>query len=185
MKYKILKVSVLLIITVSLFFAGEILIRKVYPLHYSEYILKYSEQYKLDPYLVASVIKAESNFRVKARSHRDAHGLMQITGDTGRWIAEQLKIKGFQVEDLYDPEINIRMGCWYLDNLRLEFKGNLELVLASYNAGRGNVNKWLKSERHSKDGVTLQYIPFKETDKYIKRVKVNYNMYKYIYGDKK
>jgi soluble lytic murein transglycosylase len=86
---------------------------------------------------------------------------------------------------LNDPEFNIRIGCWYLNNLNTEFKYNTEVVLAAYNGGRGNVQKWLKSSEHSSDGKTLKYIPFKETDKYVKKVRVNYRIYKYLYGNDK
>jgi soluble lytic murein transglycosylase len=184
MKNKMVRLLTIFLIIVGTLYIGQLFIKKAYPLYHFEYIEKYSKVYKLDPYLVAAVVKAESNFRVNARSHKDAHGLMQITEDTAKWIAEQMKLKDFELKDLYEPETNIKMGCWYLDNLRQEFKGNLELMLAAYNAGRGNVNNWLKDERYSTDGEKLVYIPFKETDKYIKKVKVSYNIYKYIYPEK-
>jgi soluble lytic murein transglycosylase len=170
-------IMVLLLVTLS----SKALIIKLYPLKYTEYITKYSKEYDLDPYLVISIIRAESNFKITAKSNKDAHGLMQITSDTASWIAEQMKLETFKLEDLYIPEINIKMGCWYLNNLKQEFKGNVDLVLAAYNGGRGNVKNWLQKKEHSSDGETLQYIPFKETDKYLKRVKVNYNIYKYLY----
>jgi soluble lytic murein transglycosylase len=183
-KMKVGRVKLLagVVILVSMIFGVRFAVVKIYPFTYRDYILKYAEVYKLDPYFVAAVIKAESNFRSEARSHRDAVGLMQITEDTGAWIAEQLNIEGYNSLMLYDPETNIRMGCWYLDNLRMEFKDNPELILASYNAGRGNVNSWLQNPRYSRDGRGLDYIPFEETDKYIKRVKVNYNIYNFLYG---
>jgi soluble lytic murein transglycosylase len=155
--------------------------RIYFPLYYSAHIEKYSQKYNLNPYLVAAVIKAESNFKPEAKSPKDAYGLMQITASTGQWAAKEMKIDSFAVNQLKEPEYNIRMGCWYLDNLKKEFDGNMELVLAAYNGGRGNVQKWLADENHSKDGKNLYYIPFKETDKYVKRVKINYNIYKILY----
>lgn len=184
MKNKLVRLLAIFLIIIGALYTGELLIKKAYPLYYFEYISKYSGVYKLDPYLVASVIKAESNFRVDAKSHKDAHGLMQITESTAVWIAEQMKLADFDLKDLYEPEVNIKMGCWYLDNLRQEFKGDLELMLAAYNGGRGNVNNWLQDSRYSEDGKKLDYIPFKETDKYIKKIKVSYNIYKYIYPEK-
>lgn len=156
-------------------------VKKVYPLRYTNSIMKYSKQYDLSPYLVAAVIKAESNFNTKARSPKNAYGLMQITPSTAEWAAKEMKINNFNTEMLNDPEFNISMGCWYLNNLKKEFNGNMDLVLAAYNGGRGNVQKWLNDANHSKDGKNLHYIPFKETDKYVKRVKVNYNIYKFLY----
>jgi soluble lytic murein transglycosylase len=159
--------------------------RYFFPLKYQDNIIKYSQKYNLDPCLVAAVIKTESNFNEKAKSSKNAYGLMQITPDTARWAAEKMSVNNFTTEMLYDPEFNIMMGCWYLNNLKEEFGGNLEIVLAAYNGGRGNVQKWLKSSAHSLDGKNLNYIPFKETDKYVKKVKVSYSIYKYLYGNDK
>lgn len=156
-------------------------VKKAYPLAHEELIKKYSEQYNMDPYLVAALIRAESNYDKNAVSQKAANGLMQITGETSEWIAEQMKINNFQQSMLYDPEVNIKMGCWYLNDLKKEF-GSDELMLAAYNAGRGRVEQWLKDEKYSKDGRTLDLIPYKETDQYIKKIKTNYNIYKLIYG---
>ena len=82
---------------------------------------------------------------------------------------------------LYDPETNIMIGTWYLNTLYKEFDGNLDLVLASYNAGSGNVNKWLKDEEYSNDGKNLTIIPFKETKEYIERINDSYKIYSKIY----
>ncbi len=161
------------------------IIKFFYPLKYSECIVKYSYKYKLDPYLVSAIIKTESNFNKDAKSNKNAYGLMQITPDTAKWAAEKMNIKNFNVEMLNDADFNISMGCWYLSNLKEEFNDNMELVLAAYNGGRGNVQKWLKNSEHSSDGKNLHYIPFKETDKYVKKVKVNCNIYERLYNDDK
>ena len=109
---------------------------------------------------------------------------MQITGDTGAWIASKMHLKDYSESKLYEPEYNIKMGCWYLNNLRQEFGSDIDLILAAYNAGRGNVKSWLQSQNYSQDGKKLQYIPFKETDQYVKKIETNYNIYKFIYKDK-
>lgn len=153
---------------------------KVYPYKYKEYVNKYSMENNLDPLLVLALIKAESNFKEKALSHKDAYGLMQITESTGKWASREMKIDDFEVNMLYNPEFNISMGTWYLNFLIKEFK-NTELALASYNGGMGNVKKWLNNKEYSKDGKTLHYIPFPETDKYVKRIRVNYNLYVFLY----
>lgn len=172
----------IIIIGVVLAFNIKNITRIFYPVKHFNYIAKYSQKYDLDPYFVIAVIKTESNFNENAKSSKNAYGLMQITPDTGKWIASKMEIDDFNVEMLRNPEVNIRMGCWYLNNLKEEFNGNLELVLAAYNGGRGNVQKWLKDSSHSNDGKNLTYIPFKETDRYVKKVKVNYNIYKYLYN---
>jgi soluble lytic murein transglycosylase len=183
MKNRFFKLGVLVILLITLILQIRSGIYRNYPIKYEEYVIKYSQQYGLDKYLVYAVIKAESNFREDVVSHKSANGLMQITDSTGSWIASQIGVKDFKAEMLYDPETNIMFGCWYLDNLRTEFN-DVNLVLAAYNAGRGNVKKWLESDEHSKDGKNLYYIPYKETDKYLKKVTTNYNVYKMLYEKK-
>ncbi len=158
------------------------IIKFVFPIKHKDYVMEYSKKYKLDVYWVLAVIKAESNFRHDAVSNKDAQGLMQLTPETAKWVAERMGMKDFNIDMLKDPKINIEMGCWYLNDLKTEFKNNIDLVLAAYNGGRGNVQKWLKNQEHSKDGKNLSNIPFKETDKYVKKVKLNYKIYKFLYG---
>lgn len=179
---KVTKRALGIIFLIILIINAKNIVKSFFPLKYSENIIKYSQEYSLDPFLVAAVIKTESNFDEGAKSSKNAYGLMQITPDTAEWAAKKMEINSFKGEMLYNPDFNIRMGCWYLNNLSEEFDDNTELVLAAYNGGRGNVQKWLKNSDHSADGKNLQYIPFKETDKYVKKVKVNYNVYKYLYG---
>lgn len=173
---------ILLILVLALIINIKPILRKVYVLNYKSYITAYSKKYSIDPYLVAAIIRAESNFQEDARSHKDAYGLMQITEPTAAWAADKIGIKNFKKESLYDPEINIKIGCWYVMDLSKEFNSKTDLVLAAYNGGRTNVKKWLNNSEYSKDGENLSYIPFKETDKYIKKVKTNYSIYKWLYS---
>lgn len=159
------------------------LLRILYPIHYRQLIEKYSAEYNLDPYLVAAIIRTESKFNEKARSRKDAKGLMQIAPITGEWAARDLNLENYSEEMLYVPEINIRIGCWYIDKLRTEFDGRLQLMLAAYNGGSGNVNKWLKDPKYSVDGVTLKEIPFGETKLYVEKVLKSYKIYSIIYID--
>lgn len=152
-----------------------------YPLSYKGIIKKYSREYNVDPYLVSAIINVESNFDKNALSPKDARGLMQITPKTGEWAAAKIGIEDFTVESLYDPEINIRIGTWYLDILSKEFHNNIQLILAAYNGGSGNVSKWLQNEEYCEDGKFLKKIPFKETEQYIEKVLKNYEIYKNIY----
>lgn len=172
---------VIIIAAVVVLFSAKSIAKRSFPLYYKEYILKYSNENSLDPYLVTAVIRTESNFNSDALSRKDAKGLMQIMDDTAGWIAQKMKDKDFKNQDIFDAETNIKFGCWYLNNLREEFGENPELILAAYNGGRGNVKNWLKNRKYSKDGKSLQYIPFRETDRYIKKVRVTYNVYKYLY----
>lgn len=172
-----------LLIVVMAFFGFKYVIKEyIFPFKHKELIETYSKENNLDPYLVLSVIKAESKFDANAKSHKNAHGLMQITEETGEWVAEQMNLTDFSVEKLYDEEYNIKLGCWYLNNLREEFK-DMDLVIASYNAGRGRVKEWLKNPEYSKDNKTLSSIPYKETAEYVNKVDVYYSFYKKIYED--
>lgn len=179
-KSKIITIIILFVVSIFLIilfsYAGKLL----YPLKYQDLIKTYSEQYQLDPYLVSAVIKVESSFRPEAVSHKNARGLMQITDRTGKWGSEKLQLQNFDSEDLYRPEINIQIGCWYLSRLYQEF-GDTELVLAAYNGGSGNVTQWLKDSQFSSNGKSLDRIPFKETDRYVKKVKNSYVIYKRLY----
>lgn len=178
---------IFLVVMVAIILIGYILRqsswygKRTYPLKYEEYIVKYSKEYSLDPCLVAAVIWTESRFNPEATSPKDAMGLMQITPQTGMWGAKTLGVENFEVEDLYDVELNIRVGCWYIKTLKQQFNDDLELVLAAYNGGSGNVSKWLKDSQYSNDGKTLYYIPFRETREYVSKVIAAYEQYKKLY----
>ena len=139
----------------------------------------YSKEYGIDDSLVYSVIKVESKFNIKAVSKRNAKGLMQISEITQNWAQEEL---GLENIDIFDPETNIKIGCWYLNKLFKEFN-DLDLVITAYNGGSGNVSKWLKNDAYSRDGNKLHEIPFEETKNYLEKVKENYRVYKALYRE--
>ncbi len=169
----------------SVFYKGFLNVEDVYklryPTDYEEFVLKYSDMYDVDEYLVYSIIRSESNYTKDAVSNKGAIGLMQIMPDTGMWVAEKLKIENFTPEDLFDTEKNIMIGVWYFKYLLDKFNGEVSLAVAAYNAGPTNVNKWLSQEEYSEDGQQLDVIPFEETRKYEQKVMNNYAMYKRIY----
>ncbi|MEG0295606.1 MAG: lytic transglycosylase domain-containing protein [Clostridium sp.] len=178
------KILVFLLVVLILILGGNYILKKyVFPIKYEEYITKYAEEFEVDPLLILSIMKTESNFSNDAKSNKDAKGLMQIMDQTGEWAAEELGIVYFMPNMMYDPEMNIKIGTWYVDRLNDEFNGDLELMLAAYNGGSGNVTKWLKNTEYSSDGKTLDYIPFPETKKYVDRVKTYYSIYKYLYNN--
>lgn len=181
--FKAIRFLIAVIIIAAIIINIKPIMRYFYPLKYKDTIKYYSLKYNLDPFLVCAVIKTESNFNNNAVSSKDAIGLMQLKSSTADWIASQMKISNYDKSFLYKPEFNIRMGCWYINDLESEFNSNTDIVLAAYNGGRGNVKKWLNDRNSSNDGQSLKYIPFKETDKYVKKVNVNYNIYKFLYED--
>jgi soluble lytic murein transglycosylase len=139
-----------------------------YPLRYSEYVRVHAREHGLDPALLAAVIYQESKFRAGAKSSSGAIGLMQVTPTTAKGIALRTGGHAFRTSDLYDPEINIRYGAWYLDNLFKKY-GDEQLVLAAYNAGQGNVDRWRANN---------QPIEFAETRAYVKRVEQLKSIYR-------
>lgn len=155
--------------------------KTLYPLNYQEHIIKYSDKYDIDPFLVAAIIRVESKYYTYAMSSKGAMGLMQILPTTGKWAAEEIGITNFNNEMLYNPEINIEIGCWYISKLLKQFNNNIRLIVAAYNGGSGNVSKWLNDPEYSSDGKNLNNIPFKETDQYVEKVIKSYEIYKKLY----
>jgi len=131
-----------------------------YPLHYEQIVRGHARNYRLDPALLAAVIYQESKFQADAKSSSGAIGLMQLRPQTAEGIAIRTGGTHFQVSDLYNPEINVRYGSWYLRHL-LDKYGDEKDALAAYNAGQHNVDEW-RSE-----GKGIQ---FPETRAYVDRV---------------
>lgn len=140
--------------------------RIVYPLEYEPIVRGHAANYELDPALLAAVIYQESRFDPRAESSSGAIGLMQLLPETAKGIALRTGGRRFQVEDLYDPEINIRYGSWYLRNLLTKYHGDLRKALAAYNGGQGNVDR----------GVL-----FEETKAYVARVRELRDIYARAY----
>ncbi|MCD5413791.1 MAG: lytic transglycosylase domain-containing protein [Clostridiales bacterium] len=174
---------VVVVICLLIILNSRRILKAIYPIHYYDLIIEYSEKNNLDPYLVASIMRNESGFDTDAVSVKGASGLMQIMPLTGKWAAERLKISNFNEEMLFDPRINIRIGTWYLNFLNNKFNGDLKLIISAYNAGNGNVRSWLANPEYSLDGVALNIIPFPETKTYYKRVSRDYKIYKIIYRE--
>ncbi|MCL0080697.1 lytic transglycosylase domain-containing protein [Peptococcaceae bacterium] len=170
-----------LLLVVWLLFNIDDLGKKIYPFPYRETITHQAIAHNIDPFLLVALIKTESSFDPKATSPAGAMGLLQIMPDTGYWIAENTAMLNFTVEQLYQPKINIRMGAWYLADLNNQFNHELVLVLAAYNAGRGNVQKWLENGCWTGEQNTLDQIPFPETRNYIRKVMWHYQVYKFLY----
>ena len=150
-----------------------------YPLKYIDIIENNCQKYQLEPDLVCAVIHAESKFNNAARSRKGASGLMQIMESTADWAAEEIGLENFTYDQIFEPEINIQIGCWLLNRLEKQF-GSIEQAVCAYNAGSGNVSKWLDNPRYSRDGKHLDVIPFPETENYIKRVRFNQTVYDVI-----
>jgi dephospho-CoA kinase len=158
-----------------------------YPLQYRELIEKYAAEYNLSPAFVSAVIRNESSFRPTVESGDGARGLMQLMPDTAEWIARKLQVSGYAFERMYDPESNIRFGCWYLNYLSRLFLGDPVAVTAAYHAGQGQVKVWLSDPLLSEDGYSLPLtsLPEGPTKNYAGRVTRDYGIYqaKYFSSD--
>jgi soluble lytic murein transglycosylase len=143
-----------------------------YPLHYTAIVKGHAQNYRLDPALLAAVIDAESKFRADAKSGSGAIGLMQLLPSTAHGIALHTGGSNFTTADLYNPEINVRYGSWYLRHL-LDKYGDERTALAAYNAGQNNVDRW-KSDSSG--------IRFAETRAYVDRVEKLKRIYRDIWG---
>lgn len=176
------KILVFLAVVVVIFGAVKTIyersLMEYFPLKYRQEIKESSREHDLSEYLVMAVINTESGFDKDAHSGI-AKGLMQITDDTAKWIAEKMGIEYYD-DMTYDPETNIKMGCFYLRYLIDKYQ-NTETALAAYNAGMGTVNGWLLEKRYSEDGVALQNIPYPETEKYVARVQLSKKVYQKVY----
>ena len=167
------------IIIIALLNYNKIL-KIMYKTDYKEYVEKYAKQYEVDPLLVYSIIKAESNFKEGALSKKGACGLMQLMDETAKEVAENTVMEYESGTTLYNPEKNIYLGIVYYADLKGIYK-NDELALAAYNAGVGNVNKWISEGTLKQDGSDIENIPFKETNTYVRKILNNYKIYKKIY----
>jgi soluble lytic murein transglycosylase len=148
------------------------------PLRHDDIIRQQAAEKDLDPALIAAVIYAESRFRDQT-SHAGARGLMQVTPQTAREIAERSGGTAFEESDLATPQINIAYGTWYLRWLMERYGDNETLAIAAYNAGTGNVDRWIARN----PGMTPAEIPFPETRAYVDRVLDAREDYRRLYAD--
>lgn len=147
--------------------------RARYPLRYEAIVRGHARNYDLPPTLLAAVIYTESKFDASARSSAGAIGLMQLLPETARGIATRTGGTHFVVDDLLDPEINVRYGSWYLRHL-IDLYDDIPTALAAYHAGQGNVDAWRR------EGLGIQ---FPETRTYVERVLDAQRVYAEVYAD--
>lgn len=154
-----------------------------YPTKYEEYVLTYSKEFDVDPVLVFSVIKVESDFNPKAESNVGARGLMQLMEDAYDWVKFRIgDEKSLSFDDMYDPETNIKYGAYYLSYLMDKYDGSIELSAAAYHCGMGLVDGWIENGTISQKNFNVEDIP-KENDQtshYINKITKAYNKYKEI-----
>lgn len=185
---RLLKFLITLLILASIIFIlfkvvkiDDIIMKKLYPLKYSEYVEKYAKEYNIDKYMVYAIIKAESNFNENAKSSSDAIGLMQIMETTAIETARKMDLEVTE-EDLFKPDLNINIGLKYFTYLLNQYDNNYPLAIIAYNAGIGNVDTWIKEGIIKEDGTDIENVPFKETNNYVRKILRDYEIYKGLYN---
>lgn len=155
--------------------------RRAYPAHLLDPIRSRAQD-RVDPFLVAGLIREESVYDPKALSPVGAIGLMQIMPDTGRRVARAAGLPDFSVDQLYTPEVNLTLGVRYLGDLLDRFAGNQAYAVAAYNAGPEAVTRWLERGPPRAIDEFIEEIPFVETRGYVKRVLRSAWLYRTLYA---
>lgn len=188
MAKKLMKQMIILIILLAVILVlfkivrvQDIVLRKIYPITYQEYVEKYSIQNDVDKYMIYAIIKAESNFKPEVKSQSKAIGLMQLLEETAVEMSNSIENQTVTEEELYQPEINIKLGTSYYAYLLKHYKGNNILALTAYNAGMGNVDTWIKTGVIQSDGSDIENIPYKETNNYVRKILRDYQIYLKLY----
>ncbi|MBR6753843.1 MAG: lytic transglycosylase domain-containing protein [Clostridia bacterium] len=145
---------------------------------YRDLVEYYAAVNQIDPAFVAAIIKRESDYDPRAVSRVGARGLMQIMPDTGEWLAGKVDAYDYSPDMLFDPETNIKMGCWYLGYLSRKFGGDPITIACAYHAGQGNVeDHWLPKYAANGKTLTLDEIPMDDTKYYARKVLEAYAIY--------
>lgn len=180
-------IAVILLIAVSFGIAfgvdalWRLVERGMHPDDFREIVDKYAAEYNVPAYVIFAVIDTESDFEPGAVSSAGAQGLMQMMPSTFEWLTSSDHLdENLSPNDIFEPEVSIRYGTYYLRYLFEKFY-NWDTVFAAYNGGEGNVAKWLKDRRYSDTNGNLTDIPFKETREYVKKVNKAMDYYKNTY----
>lgn len=176
-------ILLLLLVIVIISFNSKWVWQIMYPVKYEKEVNQSAISYNLDPYLILAIIQVETGFKKDVVSKKGAIGLMQLMPDTATWIVDHGKFPDYLLNNLTVPKVNIILGSWYLAYIIEKYEGNTIASIAAYNAGPGNVDKWLKNGIWDGTEQSLEQIPFGETRHYLQRVIYFYNHYQWIYED--
>ncbi|GAA3401548.1 lytic transglycosylase domain-containing protein [Paenibacillus hodogayensis] len=180
------RVFVLLFVSllILLFYNTAWLGKWVYPIRHDQDIALSARSYGVDPFMVAAIIRVETNFNPDKVSRKGAVGLMQLMPDTAEWVVQKAGYAEETSQLLHRADVNIEVGAWYLKSLYNQFDNNPIAVLAAYNAGPGNARKWLDNGTWDGTLKGLGNIPFGETRHYVQRVLYYYDKYAKLYEDR-
>ena len=157
------------------------LYRLLYPLYYVDLLQKHTTTYEIDPLFVAAMIREESRYNADIVSYAGAIGLMQIMPANGPEFSRRLKIPRFNTKMLYDPDINIQMGSWYMKSLMDQFDNNHALVAGAYNGGPGRMRRWIAAKQIPDLDEFIEDIGIDQTRRHIKKVIDSYIIYQQLY----
>ncbi|CAG7655975.1 lytic transglycosylase domain-containing protein [Paenibacillus allorhizosphaerae] len=179
------RVFALLLLTflLFLFLSSSMIGRMLYPIQYENEIRTSAQKYGLDPFLIAAIMRVESNFKTGVESKKGAYGLMQLMPDTSDWIIDKGNFSSNYRSQLDNPAVSIELGSWYLNWMHKQFNGNMIAVIAGYNAGHGKVSRWLQEQEWDGTLKNTDMIPYGETRHYVQRVVYYYNKYDQLYKD--
>ncbi len=177
-KYRLSGLILNISIIIAILVAMDLTIKFNFPLKDYDIISSYADANGLEYETVCAIINVESGFNPNAVSNKGASGYMQLMEQTANWGIESLGIEDKTFDDIFEPELNIAIGTWYFANLYRQF-GSENLAIISYNAGSGNVSKWLEANNYDEE-ETIKNIPFKETKNYYFKIKFNEFVYKYL-----
>lgn len=185
---RIIAVILIIAISISLGIAVDMgwtfLEKRLYPLSYDDLISNASAEFGVPKYIIYAVIKVESDFDPDAVSSADARGLMQMIEPTFKWLTSDEHLdENLPYRRVFEPEVSIRYGTYYLSYLYKKFDYNWDTAFAAYNGGEGNVAKWLADPKYSDGEGNLTDIPFTETEKYVKKVNDAIETYKKLYPE--
>ncbi|HBI04789.1 MAG TPA: lytic transglycosylase [Paenibacillaceae bacterium] len=183
MKKKRYVVSLIILLVTFILLDSSLVLKIIFPVSYKQEIKNSAAHHNVDPYLIMAIIKIESKYNPRRVSKKGAVGLMQVMPNTAKWIIEEANFSKMAKEYLDEPDLNIELGSWYVNFLYKEFDNNLYATIAAYNAGPGNVRKWLNDGVWDGQKETIEKIPFGETRHYVQRVLYYQDKYRKIYED--
>jgi len=154
----------------------------LFPRPYWDDLKKFASANNLNPYLVASLIRQESEFNPAAVSRANAVGLMQLLPKTGKLVSHQVQLRRYNPSQLYTPAVNLQLGTRYFRGMVDHFGGSLEYALAAYNAGSDRVEEWLGEGKYRDPQEFVESIPFTETREYVQAILRNASVYQQLYG---
>ncbi len=175
------------------YFSG-LTVKLTLPTEFEILINDYAQKNKVEPALIQSLIKQESSFRLRAVSSSNAMGLMQLIPMTAKDSARYLKLSSRNLRSrVFQPELNIRLGTSYYARLQRAFLGNVPFALAAYNAGIGNIRRWMKPRKKElgplpelssslpENEIWIDELPWAETNFYVKAILRNLILYRFYY----